>query len=47
MEAGFAVVGLATEVGFAVVGYVVGVGAIVTQFLAILELSRSINDSIL
>jgi hypothetical protein len=36
---------LATEVGLAVVGYFVGDGAIVAQFLAILELLRSINDS--
>ena len=44
-EVGLAVVGLATEVGLAVVGYFVAVGAIVAQFLAILELLRSMNDS--
>ena len=45
MEVGFAVVGLASEVGLAVVGYFAGVGVIVAQFLAILELLRSMNDS--
>ena len=45
MEVGFAVVELATEVGLAVVGYFAGVGVIVAQFLAILELLRSMNDS--
>jgi hypothetical protein len=45
MEVGFAVVGLASEVGLAVVGYFAEVGVIVAQFLAILELLRSMNDS--